>query len=61
MADDSKLTEFREKSVALLKEIDELKTKYDGIDPAAVATDRAKLAEFEKAKAHERVTAIVAR
>lgn len=60
MPDDPKLAEFREKNVALMKEIEELKGKYSGIDPVAVVADRAKLAEFEKAKPHERVTALEA-
>lgn len=60
MADDPKLTEFREKNIALLKEIDDLKAKYQGIDPAAVVADRARLTEFEKDKPHERATALAA-
>jgi hypothetical protein len=50
------ITEFRDRNIALLKEIDDLKAKYEGIDPEAVKADRIKLAELEKAKPHERVT-----
>lgn len=54
MADDpTKLNEFRENNVRLTnenatlkKEIDDLKARFDGIDPAAVAADRAKLTEL---------------
>lgn len=51
MADDPKLAEFRDRNVALMKEIDDLKAKYKDIDPDAVAADRLKLTEFEAAKA----------
>lgn len=62
MADDSKLAEFREKNIALLKEVDALKeslkefeafkTKYEGIgDPEAIKAERLKLAELEKTTA----------
>ena len=60
MADDPKLAEFRENNTRLMKEIDELKAKYQGIDPTAVLADRARLAEFEKDKPHERATALAA-
>ena len=35
-AEKSKLDEFRNNNVALMKELDELKQRYEGIDPAAV-------------------------
>lgn len=60
MADDPKLAEFRDKNIALMKEIDDLKAKYDGIDPVAVAADRAKLAEFVKAKPDARIAELEA-
>lgn len=56
MADDPKLAEFRDKNIELMKQLAELTTKYEGIDPATVAADRARLAELEKAKPHERIT-----
>lgn len=55
MPDDPKLAEFRDKNIALLKELDDFKSRFDGIDPVAVAADRTKLAELEKAKPHERI------
>ena len=56
MADDPKLAEFRDKNIELMKELDDLKKRFEGIDPDAVEADRAKLAEFEKAKPNERIT-----
>jgi regulator of replication initiation timing len=50
--------EFRENNNRLKNENEELKARYKDIDPAVVAADRAKLAEFEKAKPHERVTTL---
>jgi hypothetical protein len=47
----NKVVEFRDKNVALLKEVDELKplkTKYDGVDPEVAKADRARVLEFEK-------------
>jgi hypothetical protein len=49
MADDPKLAEFRDKNIALLKEVADLKARYEGIDPDAVKADRAKLAELQTA------------
>jgi hypothetical protein len=60
VADDPKLAEFRDKNIALLKEVEDLKAKYEGIDPLAVAADRARLAELEKAKPQDRITALEA-
>ena len=51
MADDPKLAEFRDRNVALMKEIDDLKAKYKDIDPDVVAADRRALTEYEAAKA----------
>ena len=48
----AKLTEFRDKNIALIKDL----ARFDGIDPEAVKTDRAKLVEIEKAKPNERIT-----
>jgi hypothetical protein len=44
--DSAKVTEFRDKNIALLKERDDLKARFDGIDPEAVKADRLKLAEL---------------
>jgi hypothetical protein len=61
MPEDPKLAEFREKNIALLKELDDLKTKYDGIHPETVKADRAKLAAFEQQKPDERIADLEAR
>ena len=37
-ADKSKLDEFRTNNVALLKQVDELKKRFEGIDPEQVRT-----------------------
>jgi hypothetical protein len=58
VADDPKLAEFRQRNIDLLKEINDLKAKYEGIDPEAVKADRARLAELEKIKPQERITAL---
>jgi hypothetical protein len=60
MADDPKLAEFRDKNIALLKELDDLKKAYEGIDPVAVPVALARLAELEKAKPNERISALEA-
>jgi hypothetical protein len=64
---DSKVGDWRERNITLLKERDgllkengELKDKYKDIDPAVVAADRAKLADLERRKPDERVTALEA-
>jgi hypothetical protein len=52
----SKLDEFRNSNVALLKERDELKQRFDGIDPDAVralAAEKQKLEETAQLKAGE--------
>ena len=52
----SKLDEFRTTNVSLLKERDELKQRFDGIDPEEVRTllaDRAKLEQEKQLKAGE--------
>jgi hypothetical protein len=51
-AESAKLAEFRDKNIALIKDL----ARFDGIDPEAVKTDRAKLAEIENAKPNERIT-----
>src|SRR4051812_18129611 len=51
-----KLDEFRNNNVALTKERDELKQRFDGIDPEearAVLADRAKLEQEKQLKAGE--------
>jgi hypothetical protein len=55
-ADKSKLDEFRTTNVALMKERDDLKKRFDGIDPEAVRTlaeEKARLEEEQKLKAGE--------
>ena len=52
----AKLNEFRTTNVALLKERDELKQRFDGIDPDAVralAAEKQKLEEAAQLKAGE--------
>jgi len=52
----SKLDEFRKANVTLLKERDELKTRFEGIDPDEVrklAEDKRKLEEAQQVKAGE--------
>lgn len=49
--DTVRLAEFRDTNIKLTKAL----ARFDGIDPAAVATDRARLAELEKAKPDARV------
>lgn len=58
MAEDPKVAEFRETNIQLkntnadlTKQLDELRTRYQGIDPDAVIADRLKLTQFEAAKA----------
>src|SRR5205809_8079866 len=56
--DHPKVVQFRENNIKLTKEVEELrplKTKFEGIDPAAVAADRAKLAELAEAKPDARI------
>jgi hypothetical protein len=53
--DTSKVADMRSNNIKLLKENDELKAKYHGIDPAAVAANAARLAELEKAKPDVRI------
>lgn len=55
-ADKAKLDEFRSTNVALLKERDELKTRFDGIDPEEVrklANEKKALEEQQRLKAGE--------
>src|SRR5579859_2900791 len=55
-ADKSKLDEFRNTNVALLKERDELKTRFEGIDPDEVrklANDKKRLEDEQRLKAGE--------
>jgi hypothetical protein len=48
----SKLAEFRDKNIALIKDL----SKFDGIDPEAVKVERAELAALKAAKPNERIT-----
>jgi hypothetical protein len=50
-----KVAEFRTTNVALLKERDDLRTRFEGIDPETVKPALAKLAELEKAKPDVRI------
>ena len=55
-ADKSKLDEFRNTNVALLKERDELKTRFEGIDPDEVrklANEKKRLEDEQRLKAGE--------
>ena len=55
-ADKSKLDEFRNTNVALLKERDELKVRFEGIDPDEVrklATEKKRLEDEQRLKAGE--------
>ena len=55
-ADKSKLDEFRTTNVSLLKQLQDLKQKYDGIDPDEVRTlaeEKRKLEEQQQLKAGE--------
>lgn len=55
-ADKSKLDEFRTTNVSLLKECDELKQRFEGIDPDEVrklADEKRKLEEAQQLKAGE--------
>ena len=56
--DHPKVREFRSSNIELMKERDALKTKYADIDPDVVRADRLKLAELQKAKPTERITAL---
>lgn len=58
--DTAKVKEMRATNVGLLKERDDLKTKFDGIDPDAVKADKAKLASYEAAKPNETIAALQA-
>ena len=52
----AKLDEFRQTNIALTKERDELKQRYEGIDPAEVrklADEKRKLEEAQQLKAGE--------
>jgi hypothetical protein len=51
-AESVKLSEFRDKNIALIKDL----ARFDGIDPEAVKADKAKLADLERAKPNERIT-----
>jgi hypothetical protein len=62
--DKAKLDEFRNTNVALIKERDELKQRYEGIDPAEVrklADEKRKLEEAQQIKAGEADKVIEAR
>ena len=52
----AKVAEFRDRNVALLKQL----ARFDGIDPEAVKAERARLAELENAPARGRVAALEA-
>ncbi len=54
--DSVRVEEFRDTNITLNKKL----AAFDGIDPAAVAADRAKLTELENAKPNERITALEA-
>ncbi len=57
VADKSKLDEFRASNVALMKERDELRIRFQGIDPDEVrqlAEEKRKLEEAQQLKAGER-------
>ncbi len=56
--DTARLAEFRDNNVKLKKDHDDLIAKFDGIDPAAVKADRAKLAAYESAKPAEKIAAL---
>jgi hypothetical protein len=47
---DAKLAEFRDNNIALLKELNELKVRFEGIEPDAVKNERAELAALRAAK-----------
>ena len=52
----TKLEEFRNNNVALLKQLDDFKARYEGIDPASVKNllaEKAKLEEAQQLKAGE--------
>jgi hypothetical protein len=54
--DKSKLDEFRANNVALMKQLEDFKTRYEGIDPASVKNliaEKAKLEEAQQLKAGE--------
>ncbi len=56
VADKTKLDEFRANNVALLKQLDEQKKRFEGIDPDAVRTlaeEKRKLEEAQQLKAGE--------
>ena len=57
---DPKLAEFRDRNIALSRELEELKAKYEGIDPDAVAAMTTKLAQLEATKPTERLAALEA-
>jgi hypothetical protein len=55
-ADKAKLEEFRSNNVALMKQLDEFKASYEGIDPASVKNllaEKARLEEAQQLKAGE--------
>src|SRR5271157_5383849 len=63
-ADKSKLDEFRSTNVALMKERDELKQRFEGIDPAEfrrLAEDKRRLEEAQQLKAGEAEKVVEAR
>jgi hypothetical protein len=53
--DTGRVKEFRESAIAAIKERDTLKTRFEGIDPDVVRTDKAKLTAYETAKPNERI------
>ncbi len=58
--DTARVAEFRDNNLKLTRERDELKTRFDGIDPDAVKADRAKVAEYESAKPNDKIAALQA-
>lgn len=59
--DTARVKEFRDSAITAAKERDALKAKFEGIDPATVAADKAKLADYEKAKPNERIAELEAK
>jgi hypothetical protein len=53
MADDAKLAEFRENNIKLNKELEDLKKRFEGIDPDAVKAQAAELDTLRKSKPDE--------
>jgi hypothetical protein len=56
--DTARVAEFRETNIGLQKQVTDLTTKFDGVDPAAVRANAAKLAEYESAKPNDKIAAL---